>query len=228
MPLRTTEDRDRRRDLRAAIDHTGYYPEVVADAVAAALSDEQVVSFYVHHEPTFDRDEVRRHLSVIVLTPTRVVLLHTDEYPGDDLLPEPYTSTSTEAIRLTAVKSVVVTRMVANAASGSTQPAEAVMTIGWGGVSRMDLEPAGCDDPELHRRPRLHRRRCRPTTSPCASRRRPTAPTRWPACWRSPSSCRLARTRDPPVTEFVEPAYARRSLGDVVPADRERAGPPAG
>lgn len=147
MPLRTTEDRDRRRDLRAAIDHTGYYPEVVADAVAAALSDEQVVSFYVHHEPTFDRDEVRRHLSVIVLTPTRLVLLHTDENPGDDLLPEPYTSTSTEAIRLTAIKSVVVTRMVANAASGSTQPAEAVMTIGWGGVQRLDLEPAGCDDP---------------------------------------------------------------------------------
>ena len=22
------------------------------------------------------------------------------------------------------------------------------MTIGWGGVSRMDLEPAGCDDPD--------------------------------------------------------------------------------
>jgi hypothetical protein len=148
MPLRTTEDRDRRRDLRAAIDHTGYYPEVVADAVSAALSEEQVVSFYVHHEPTFDRDEVRRHLSVIVLTPTRVVLLHTDENPGDDLLPEPYTSTSTEAIRLASVKSVVVTRMVANAESGSTQPAEAVLTIGWGGVSRMDLEPAGCDDPE--------------------------------------------------------------------------------
>ena len=76
MPLRTTEDRDRRRDLRAAIDHTGYYPEVVADAVAAALADEPVVSFYVHHEPTFGRDEVRRHLSVVVLTQTRLVLLH--------------------------------------------------------------------------------------------------------------------------------------------------------
>jgi hypothetical protein len=130
MPLRTTEDRDRRRDLRAAIDHTGYYPEVVADAVAAALADEPVVSFYVHHEPTFDRDEVRRHLSVVVLTPTRLVLVHTDEHAGDDLLPEPYTSTSTEAIRLSAVESVVVTRMVANPASGTTRPAEAVMTIG--------------------------------------------------------------------------------------------------
>jgi hypothetical protein len=147
MPLRTTEDRDRRRDLRKAIDHTGYYPEVVSDAVGGALAEESVVSFYVHHEPTFDRDEVRRHLSVLVLTPSRLILVHTDEHAGDDLLPEPYTSTSTEAIRLTAVKSVVVTRMVANAAEGRTRAAEAVLTIGWGGVSRVDLEPAGCEDP---------------------------------------------------------------------------------
>jgi hypothetical protein len=107
-----------------------------------------VVSFFVHHEPTFDHDEVRRHLSVVVLTPSRLILAHTDEHPGDDLLPEPYTSTSTEAVRLSAVKSVVVTRMVANPSSGPAAPAEAVMTIGWGSVSRVDLEPAGCSDPQ--------------------------------------------------------------------------------
>ena len=102
----------------------------------------------MHHEPTFDRDEVRRHLSVVVLTPSRLILAHTDEHEGDDLLPEPYTSTSTEAIRLSSVRSVVVTRMVANPTAGPRPPAEAVMTIGWGGVSRVDLEPAGCNDPE--------------------------------------------------------------------------------
>ena len=107
-----------------------------------------MVSFFVHHEPTFERDEVRRHQSVVVLTPTRLILAHTDEHTGDDLLPEPYTSTSTEAVRLSAVKSVVVTRMTANPTSGPKPPAEAVMTIGWGGVSRVDLEPAGCSDPE--------------------------------------------------------------------------------
>src|SRR3954452_22350831 len=148
MPLRTTEDRDRRRDLRAAIDHTGYYPEVVADAASAGLGDEPVVSFYVHHEPTFDRDEVRRHLTVVVLTPTRVILAHTDEHEGDDMLPAPYTSTSTEAISLSSVKSVVVPRMVANPTDGPTPRAEAVLTIGWGGVARLDLEPATCGDTE--------------------------------------------------------------------------------
>ncbi|WP_232679899.1 DUF5998 family protein [Nocardioides sp. R-C-SC26] len=135
-------------DLRRAIDRTGYYPEVVADAVDGAVAGENVVSFFVHHEPTFERDEVRRHLSVLVLTPSRLILAHTDEHDGDDLLPEPYTSTSTEAISLTSVKSVVVTRMTANPTAGPRPPAEAVMTIGWGGVSRVDLEPAACSDPQ--------------------------------------------------------------------------------
>ena len=146
-PLRPADDVDHARDLRKAIDRTGYYPEVVADAVSGAVAGEQVVSFYVHHEPTFENDEVRRHQSVVVLTPSRLIVAHTDEHAGDDLLPEPYTSTSTEAISLAAVRSVVVTRMITNPTKGPSRPAEANVTIGWGGVSRVDLEPAGCNDP---------------------------------------------------------------------------------
>ena len=145
---RTTEGHDRAVELRDAIDRTGYYPEVVADGVASAVAGEEIDAFFVHHEPTFDRDEVRRHLSVVVLTPSRLIIAHTDEHEGDDLLPEPYTSTSTEAIRLSSVKSVVVTRMIANPTSGPQPAAEALVTIGWGGVSRVDLEPAGCSDPQ--------------------------------------------------------------------------------
>ncbi|KAA1416849.1 phosphodiesterase [Nocardioides humilatus] len=148
LRARTSEDRDRAAELRTAIDRTGYYPEVVADAVTEAVGGEQVVSFYVHHEPTFERDEVRRHQSVIVLTPSRLILAHTDEHAGDDLLPEPYTSTSTEAVSLSAVTSVVVTRMTTNPTAGPQPPAEAVLTIGWGAVHRVDLEPAGCNDPQ--------------------------------------------------------------------------------
>lgn len=136
------------RELRRAIEHTGYYPEVVSDGVFGAVGGEEIVASYLHHEPTFDRDEIRRHLTVAVLTPSRLILTHTDEHPGDDLLPDPYTSTSTEAVTLSAVRSVVVTRMTTNPTSGPSSPAEAVLTIGWGGVSRVDLEPAGCSDPD--------------------------------------------------------------------------------
>ena len=143
-----TEPSDVAGALREAIDRTGYYPEVVSDGVDGAVAGEEVTAFYVHHEPTIERDEVRRHITVVVLTPSRLILAHTDEHAGDDLLPQPYTSTSTEAIALSSVKSVVVTRMVANPTSGVQPAAEAVLTIGWGGVGRLDLEPAGCDDPQ--------------------------------------------------------------------------------
>ncbi|UUZ58914.1 DUF5998 family protein [Nocardioides sp. B-3] len=143
-----TSDTGPAGDLRRAIDHTGYYPEVVSDGVFSAVGGEELVAYYLHHEPTFDRDEVRRHLTVAVLTPTRLIPAHTDEHPGDDLLPDPYTSTSTEAVSLTTIRSVVVTRMIANPTAGPSSPAEAVVTVGWGGVGRVDLEPAGCADPE--------------------------------------------------------------------------------
>ncbi len=148
-PTRPSDDlSDRSRELTRAVERTGYYPEVVAEAVHGAVGGEDVLSFFVHHEPTFERDEVRRHQSVVVLTPSRLVLAHTDEHTGDDLLPEPYTSTSTEAVSLSTVRSVVVTRMTTNPTDGPQPPAEAVLTIGWGGVSRVDLEPAVCSDPQ--------------------------------------------------------------------------------
>ncbi|HEY0775553.1 MAG TPA: DUF5998 family protein, partial [Nocardioidaceae bacterium] len=120
----------------------------------AAIAGEQVVSYLVHHEPTIDRDEVRRHITVVVLTPSRLIVAHTDEHAPDDLLPAPYTSTSTEAVMLSSVRSVVINRMVANPASYAGKPVpppganEVVLTIGWGGLGRLDLEPAGCSDPQ--------------------------------------------------------------------------------
>jgi hypothetical protein len=150
--MRSVTSRDRFHDLVATIEKTGYYPQVVVAGVRAAVAGEEVGSFLVHHEPTIDRDEVRRHITVVVITATRMILCHTDEHAPDDLLPEPYTSTSSEAIRLSAVRSVVVNRMVANPASfggrGDPTPSEAVLTVGWGGINRIDLEPAACADPE--------------------------------------------------------------------------------
>ncbi|HMG28876.1 MAG TPA: DUF5998 family protein [Jiangellaceae bacterium] len=136
--------------LRLAIQQAGYYPNLVADTLETALAGEPVQSYVVHHEPHFDRDELRRHVSVLVLTPTRLVVGHTDEYPSDDSHPVPYATTSTEAVPLDRVSSVVVSRTVTSPASYQTgDPArEVVLTVGWGAMSRVDLEPAGCGDPD--------------------------------------------------------------------------------
>lgn len=136
---------DRTPEVFDEVSRSGYYPEIVAEGLRDVLADEPVSAYVLHHEPTFDRDEIRRHMTVLVLTPSRVVLVHTDEHPPDDLLPKHYTSTTSEAVPVAHVRSVVVTRMVS---ASSKQLEEVVLTVGWGAVSRIDLEPAACDDPE--------------------------------------------------------------------------------
>ena len=135
-------------NMRQRIQRAGYYPDLVADSVETALAGEPIEASLVHQETTFDGDEVRRHVTVLVITPTRLLVGHTDDStePG---APAPVATTSTEAVTLRKVGSVVVTRVVTDPArhAPGTLPAEVTLTVGWGAVGRVDLEPAGCSDP---------------------------------------------------------------------------------
>ena len=53
-------------------------------------------------------------------------------------------------MRLERVESVVLTRGVANPAThrAGDPPRDLTLTIGWGAVNRIELEPAVCPDPE--------------------------------------------------------------------------------
>lgn len=135
--------------LRAAIERSGYYPTLVAEAVETAVGTEPVVSYVVHQETTFDANEVRRHVTVLVLTATRFIVSHTDEQPAEGTTTVPYATTSTESVKLSRISSVVLSRVVANPESYTpgTLPREVVLTIGWGAVNRIELEPATCGDP---------------------------------------------------------------------------------
>ncbi len=137
-------------DLRLQVEHAGYYPALVCDVLDVALAGEEVRSSLVYPETTFDRDEVRRHVTVLVLTPTRLVVAHADDHEPDTLSPEPYASASTEAVALRQVRSVVLTHAVTRPEEhrSGTTPRELTLTIGWGSLNRIDLEPAGCSDPD--------------------------------------------------------------------------------
>ena len=74
--------------LRSDIERSGYYPALVADALDTALAGEPLVSYLVHHEATFERDELRRHVTVLALTPTRLIVEHTDEHGIDETMRE--------------------------------------------------------------------------------------------------------------------------------------------
>lgn len=137
-------------ELRSEVEHAGYYPALVLDALDVAVAGEEVRCYLVHPETTFDRDEVRRHVTVLVLTPTRLVFSHADDHEPDAYSPEPYASASTEAVALGQVRSVVLSHAVIHPEQhrpGAT-PRELTLTISWGAVLRLDLEPAGCADPD--------------------------------------------------------------------------------
>jgi Family of unknown function (DUF5998) len=143
--IRTTAD-----GLRSAIERSGYYPGLVSDAVWSALGTEAVVSFVVQADALFDPTmEVRRHMTVLVLTPTRLIYSHTDESPAEEPAARPQAETSTEAVKFSRISSVAVTRVVPDPASyvpGVTMPTEVVLTVGWNVLSHVELEPAHCGD----------------------------------------------------------------------------------
>ncbi|MQA01462.1 MAG: phosphodiesterase [Streptosporangiales bacterium] len=136
-------------DLRTEVERCGYFPELVVHGVETALGSDPATDWIVHHEATFDVEmEVRRHVSVLVLTGTRLLVLHTDDHPPVDGASQPHATTSVEAVPLRQIQSVLLSSVIpepANYAAGRA-PAEATLTVGWGIVGRVDLEPASCAD----------------------------------------------------------------------------------
>ncbi len=147
MNYRTSGGLSRR--LRTDIDDCGYFPEFVADSLRLALGGEDVIDHLVHQEATFVADEIHRHLTVLALTRTRLIALHTDdgveEADADD-----QAITTTESVPLANVRSVALSRIVRRPEryeAGAPQIVETWLALGWGAMGRIDIEPASCDDP---------------------------------------------------------------------------------
>lgn len=138
------------REMRSAIQRSGYYPELVAEGIDVAVGNEPLTSYLVHQETTFDSEEVRRHITVLALTANRLIVGHTDEHGADEANPAGFATTSTECVPLRRIGTVMVSRTVADPARhkvGGT-PAEVVLNVGWGAIRRVDMEPAACGDPQ--------------------------------------------------------------------------------
>jgi hypothetical protein len=140
-----------RKDLRTEIDACGYFPELVEDAIMIALAEEDLLDFVVHHEPTFNHDEIHRHVTVLALTRTRLIIGHTDDQPAEPPAPGIHAASSTESVALTKINTVALTRVVTQPEvyrAGSEDIYETWLSVGWGAVRRIDIEPATCSDPQ--------------------------------------------------------------------------------
>jgi Family of unknown function (DUF5998) len=144
----TTTEPDQ-SELWADVDRSGYYPELMADSLRGTLGTEQALAHVVHQETTLDDAMgIRRHVTVLATTPTRLIVCHTDEHPASELTPYPHATTTTEVVPLSRIASVALTTMVANPADylPGASYREATLVVGWGAISHVDLEPATCGD----------------------------------------------------------------------------------
>lgn len=142
--------RAQKTPLAADLHRAGYYPALVSDVLDVALAGEDVAAHFVHLETTFFGSEVRRHLTALAITATRLVVTHVDDQPpGPDHAQSTALATS-EAVPLAQVRSVALTHeFVApeRHRQGAT-PTVLVLAIGWAGLNRVELAPAQCDDPD--------------------------------------------------------------------------------
>lgn len=137
------------------IEASGFFPQLVVDAVSSAIADEKALQHVAQHEVTFGHDGVARHLTVLVLTETRLIISHTDEgndpqaHPGMPVTPGT-AITSLESVPLRLLGPIALTKVVAQPerfGEAQAKVVEAWLNLSWQSVRRLDLEPASCPDP---------------------------------------------------------------------------------
>lgn len=159
--MRQPTDQSVRAAMRSDIEAAGYFPELVEDAIDLAVGAEELLDYVVHHQPTFTLDEVHRHITVVARTPTRLIVGHTDDYRADEepgaVPPAPgggkapvLASTSTESVPLHRVTTVALTRVLPHPERFTTngEALETWLSVTWGAMRRLDIEPATCGDPD--------------------------------------------------------------------------------
>lgn len=136
--------------LAADIARAGFFPEVVLRVVGLALADEPVVEYFIQPETSFG-EFVHRHLTVLVLTEGRLIIVHVDEGAGPE--GAPVAIAGSEAVPLSRLKVVAIHHafdLATNAfgaPKGDGDLAEMTLQISWGAHTRIDLERADCGDP---------------------------------------------------------------------------------
>ncbi|PWH05837.1 hypothetical protein DEO23_11625 [Brachybacterium endophyticum] len=135
-------------DLLGELETAGYFPQTAAACVQRALRTAPVRAHLVRPETTFDGPEVRRHLTVLVITARHLVVTHLDDDPADELNPSQVVST-TERIRLDQVRTTGMSQVFdSDGTRVRGSEAEVTIAVTWGGSRRLELERTWCEDPE--------------------------------------------------------------------------------
>ncbi|MCP3427145.1 DUF5998 family protein [Rothia sp. AR01] len=132
------------------ITNAGFYPELVTDVVRDALDGQEPSSHLVQLETHFDQTEVHRHITVLALAGEIVQVTHVDDQSLDEDGQDVVAHVSTETVPVRNLSSVTLSyayRQPQNYTS-STPATEVTLMMSWTGSQRIDVQPAGCQDPE--------------------------------------------------------------------------------
>ncbi|WP_062466481.1 DUF5998 family protein [Demequina maris] len=135
--------------LDQAVKIAGYYPALATSVLRSAIGTETVRAHFVHAETTFDDREVRRHMTVLVITDTRLLRVHMDDGAGHAGAGAAHEASATvETTALGAIRNTAMTHVVHEPErfSEGDLPSELVLAVGGSVHSRVDLEPASCGD----------------------------------------------------------------------------------
>lgn len=134
-------------DLLKDLETAGYFPQTAAHSLERLLRNDRAVAHLVRPETTFDGPEVRRHLTVVVLTARHLLITHLYDDPADALNPSQVVST-TERIRLQRITATGLSQVFDTDGQHSPgQESEITLGVTWDGSRRVDLERAVCEDP---------------------------------------------------------------------------------
>lgn len=135
--------------LDEALRRAGYYPELVAHAIAVELEGRTALAHLVHVDTHFDYEEIHRHITVLVVAGDVLLAVHLDDHAADPAGQAVLAQVSTEMVPLRSIESVLLTTGHAHPEQFRPQDPVAEMTLGvqWAGGQRVDLQPAGCADP---------------------------------------------------------------------------------
>jgi len=140
---------DRRlNSLRQELELVGYFPELVLDVVEVALAGQAPTAILVVPESALGHGTIGWHLTVLVLTKSRLIMAHVDDADDEGGLTR--ASATTTSVSLSDVRQVRMTHLVDNPTDFDPATTERTITvaIGWGAHRLVDLEAVTCPDPD--------------------------------------------------------------------------------
>ncbi|WP_084126651.1 DUF5998 family protein [Demequina sp. NBRC 110054] len=134
--------------LEESVAVAGYYPALATTVLRSAIAGENVHAHFVQTETTFDTAEVRRHMTVLVLTDSRLMRVHMDDGVGPSGESTHEAQATVETSLVSNLRTMALTHVVHQPErfKEGDLPSELVLAVGNGIHTRIELEPATCGD----------------------------------------------------------------------------------